>query len=213
MLAPRRPLVPPVLDQGAGRRIAGVLIRLAIGDSATVSIAQSTAIPARVAAIAYRALTLEMGEFMHPGINVEVRFDRGPVVLGIVRQCGPRSGSFEVHLNLFDAQVEYEPGFVRAEERYPVQITGTLRAPSIHGAVYTVTIVDVSKSGLRLRCPKALPPGTRVEVHCREADISGEVRYSREIAPDEFHVGVQADANSKVFAKPGDPDLSALRHG
>jgi hypothetical protein len=212
MVAPVRRSAPQILDRGAGRRIAGVLTRVAIDDRAEAFLARSeSCLPARVSDISYRAVTLEMSEFVDPGSSVDVRFERGPVVHGVVRQCRPHGASFHLHLDLLDAQVEYDPGFARFDERYPVQIMGTLRAPAIPGAVYTITIVDVSRSGVRVRCPKALAPGTKIEVNCREAHISGEVRYSREIAPDEYHLGVQADSNSSVFGAPGNPDLSALR--
>jgi hypothetical protein len=44
---------------------------------------------------------------------------------------------------------------------------------------------------LRVRCPISIPVGARVAVECCNAKISGEVRYMREQALDEFTIGIK----------------------
>ena len=62
--------------------------------------------------------------------------------------------------------------------------------------VYVVTVLDVSKSGLRVSCTSALPAATQVEVKCHGAGVRGEVRYCRDVKKNEFHLGIKADGAS-----------------
>jgi hypothetical protein len=72
-------------------------------------------------------------------------------------------------------------------------------------------ILDVSRSGLRVRCPRRIEPGSQVEVICLRAIIQGEIRYCREVSEDEFYLGLQADAaTSRVSGQAGELDLTAL---
>src|SRR5713226_1657365 len=82
----------------------------------------------------------------------------------------------------------------RQNPRYPVETAGSLWIEGMPSGVYAVTVLDVSKSGLRVRCPTALPNRTRVRVKCLGARVSGEVRYSRHIGQHEFHLGVEVDS-------------------
>jgi hypothetical protein len=88
------------------------------------------------------------------------------------------------------------------DPRYPVEEAGVLLAKQMHVEPYLVTVLDVSRSGLRVRCTNGFPIGTEVTVSCRGADIFGTVRYSRIAFGDvEFNVGIQA---SRVATKEGD---------
>lgn len=64
------------------------------------------------------------------------------------------------------------------------------------GGAFVITILDISKEGLRVRCSRPLERGTRVELKCRQTRIAGEVRYARGIDANEFHVGIQATSVS-----------------
>jgi hypothetical protein len=88
------------------------------------------------------------------------------------------------------------------DPRYPVEEAGVLLAKQMHVEPYLVTVFDVSRSGLRVRCTSGFPIGTEVTVSCGGADIFGTVRYSRMVFGDvEFNVGIQA---SRLTTKEGD---------
>ena len=87
---------------------------------------------------------------------------------------------------------------LRADRRYAVDVGGVLRIEGVPASVYVVTVLDVSKSGLRARCPISIPVGTGVTVTCCDAKISGEVRYVREQELDEFTVGIEATATGGI---------------
>jgi len=91
----------------------------------------------------------------------------------------------------------------RRHDRYTVGEPAILRIIGVKGGVYLITVIDVSKSGLRLSCSVSLAPGTRVEVRWRGARIEGEVRYAREVQAHEFHLGMAADVGE-------DQDLTLL---
>jgi hypothetical protein len=82
------------------------------------------------------------------------------------------------------------------------------------GAIYVVTIIDVSKTGLRVSGSVPLTSGTNVTVLCRGIDITGEVRYSRNVGRDEFHLGVKVDDDSEgPRSEEGELDLTLLFMG
>lgn len=80
----------------------------------------------------------------------------------------------------------------RRHDRFVVETPGILRIQNTRGGIYVITVLDVSKSGLRINCSTALPYGSRVEVKCKNAKVFGEVRYTREVGY-EYHVGIEAD--------------------
>ena len=68
-----------------------------------------------------------------------------------------------------------------------------MRVVGVRGGIYLVTVLDVSKWGLRISCSVEFATGTRVEVRWRGTNIGGEVRYTREVRVHEFHLGIAAD--------------------
>jgi hypothetical protein len=80
----------------------------------------------------------------------------------------------------------------RRHRRFDMEMAGLLRISGLAGGIYMITVLDVSKSGIRVQCPRALDHGTRVEVQCHHFSVLGEVRYSRGMAADEFHIGIEA---------------------
>lgn len=75
------------------------------------------------------------------------------------------------------------------------------------GGAFVITILDVSKQGLRVRCSRELPQGTPVEVRCRRSLIAGEVRYARPMEAGNIHLGIYVVS---VSGKNSDLDLTQI---
>ena len=64
----------------------------------------------------------------------------------------------------------------KAEERkhlrYELEEPAFMRILGPPGGAFVVTILDISKQGLRVRCSRPLPEGTGVELRCRRTMIS-----------------------------------------
>jgi hypothetical protein len=98
----------------------------------------------------------------------------------------------------------------RKHERLAAEIPAVLRLVETRGGIYVVTVLDVSKSGLRISCPSALPEGTKVEIKCRGIAILGIVRYAREVH-EEFHLGIEAEtASAPKITQGSELDLTLL---
>ena len=100
----------------------------------------------------------------------------------------------------------------RRHERFAFEKPGILRLERVRGGLYLITVLDLSKSGLRVNSPRAVPRETRVEVRCLGRTVSGVVRFAREVGPREFHLGIEADraeADGTVWSA-GTLDLTAL---
>jgi hypothetical protein len=80
----------------------------------------------------------------------------------------------------------------RRHDRYQVEIPGLLRLLETRGGIYAVTVLDVSKTGLRISCPQPFASGTRVEIRCQGKKILGTVKYAREVR-NETYLGIEAD--------------------
>jgi hypothetical protein len=81
----------------------------------------------------------------------------------------------------------------RRHDRHQVEIPGILRLQEARGGIYTVTVLDISTTGLRISCPKAVASGTRVEVSCQSTKVSGSVKYARDVGT-EIYLGIEVDA-------------------
>jgi hypothetical protein len=78
----------------------------------------------------------------------------------------------------------------RQEARYPTQDVVEVRILIMDGPLLPATIIDVSRSGLRLQMSTSLGKGMRLEiVYPRTIVIFGEVRYCRRQGSI-FHAGV-----------------------
>jgi len=82
---------------------------------------------------------------------------------------------------------------LRADRRFSVEVAGVLKLTDVKSAVYVITVLDISKSGLRVCCPVAIATGASVQVTCCDTVIAGEVRYCRQEGAEEFYVGIKAD--------------------
>jgi len=96
-------------------------------------------------------------------------------------------------------EIEAQDAERRREARYPTQDPAELQilrgpAEAIYG-----TVLDVSRSGLRIALRKRINRGEQVKLKLHRKVIFGEVRYCRAVS-DGFHVGVQIE---DVVRAPG----------
>lgn len=201
------------VDLEARTRVAAVLARLAVDDPVGLLDGdESSRISARVLALRWGGVELITSEFLAPGTHLGLSFPKAGAGWGEVDRCKPNAGEFAVSITLLDGQFSATSEPTRREPRYSVNISGLLRVPGIKGAFYAITILDVSRSGLRIQSPRAVDAGRKVEVISRDARVAGEVRYSRQVAADEFHLGIHAGPNGNVLGQTGPLDLTLLRH-
>jgi hypothetical protein len=95
---------------------------------------------------------------------------------------------------------------LRRHARHVVEAPGLLRLQETRGGIYVVTVLDVSKAGLRIVCPTAIPSGSPVEVKLHGARVFGTVRYAREVGY-EFHLGIEADRVEAPVGISAGPEL------
>src|SRR5437016_2644795 len=80
----------------------------------------------------------------------------------------------------------------RKEARYEVHEPAVLTAAEGSGATtFAVTVLDVSRSGLRVSLPARLEVGAEVVVRRPSGLIRGQVRYCRSTGPGEYNAGIQ----------------------
>jgi hypothetical protein len=122
------------------------------------------------------------------------------------REVLPPRDRFPVDALPVDAWMEK-----RTDQRYPVEEAAVMRIEGVTGGVYVVTVLDVSRFGLRVSCPVGWPLGTRVKVACHGAEVAGEVRYARDVEPDGYHLGIRADKVSHAGqVQDGEIDVTAI---
>jgi PilZ domain len=78
----------------------------------------------------------------------------------------------------------------RREARYPTQDPVELEVLSDPGEPIYGTVLDVSRSGLRIAVRQRIDRGEQLKVKLHRNVIVGEVRYCRSV-PSGFHVGVK----------------------
>lgn len=78
----------------------------------------------------------------------------------------------------------------RSEARYPAQDPAEIEVlPGPSTPIYA-TVVDVSRSGMRIALPQHLDRGTQIKVSLHNNALHGEVRYCREV-PGGFQAGIK----------------------
>jgi hypothetical protein len=100
----------------------------------------------------------------------------------------------------------------RRHDRYQVEIPGLLRVQEAPGGMYAVTVLDVSRTGLRISCPKPFASGTRVEIRCQSTKVAGTVKYARAVG-NEIYLGIEADVADPGAAETqtaGAPEIDLL---
>ena len=92
-----------------------------------------------------------------------------------------------------------EPGKDRRREQRSHVDAPASRQPldPATGRKSEIRVVDVSTSGLRLRVPELIEPGTVVQIRLRNTVATGEVRYCCPVGK-QFDVGVQFKSVSPV---------------
>jgi hypothetical protein len=76
---------------------------------------------------------------------------------------------------------------------------------------FLVTVLDVSKSGLRVSCSTAASAGKKVTVNFRGAIVSGEARYCRGISANDFNIGIEAASGSaELVSESGELDVTLM---
>jgi PilZ domain len=78
----------------------------------------------------------------------------------------------------------------RREPRYPTRTTATLRVLSDADLSVCVTVIDISRSGLRAECPQFLRHGSEVSIETKELTVVGTVKNCTEIRSGLFGVGI-----------------------
>jgi len=92
----------------------------------------------------------------------------------------------------------------RKEPRYPTEARAEVTEFGSQGRRHLeARMMNISKSGLRLRLSEPLVPGARVRVHFGEVLAFGEVRWCRDLCGDAFDAGVKIDhtVEHKLVAK------------
>ena len=149
---------------------------------------------ARVLSTWRDGLKLRVPEFVQPGAMIQVRI-LDTFAFGEVRSCQPVGSAFHMGIHVQDSFPVPPAGVLqaqRSEPRNEVRVSAELR---IQGRIEThsVTVLDVSRSGLRVRLGCPIAANARVNVFYGNATVSGEVRYSRELGVDEFNIGINVD--------------------
>lgn len=92
----------------------------------------------------------------------------------------------------------------RSEARYPTHDPAEIRILPLSGPRLPATVVDVSRSGLRLELATQLARGLDIEiVVAAKLAVFGEVRYSRRVGV-VFHAGVRIRDVHYVHSHRGD---------
>jgi hypothetical protein len=177
-----------------------------------LSPASSARASARVLDTSRDGLKLRVSEFLHPGATIQVRVT-DTVSFGEVRYCQPAGSAFHVGVQIRDSFAAPAAGSLQPKRKEPRSAVSAIANLRINGApvVHAVTVLDVSRSGLRIRAGIPVPTGSRVDVLYGNVTVSGEIRYARELAPDEFNMGINADCVTGGDQVPeGDLDLTLL---
>ena len=179
-------------------RVSRPILTLPVGKPITLRLlspASSGRSTARILDVAGDGLKLRVTEFLHPGSTIQINTD-DTIVIGEVRYCRPAGAGFQTGIRIHDsfrAPVSHPFESKRRELRNNVLIRAQLRIEGF-ARVHLIKVLDVSRTGLRIRFEMPLPAGTAVQILYRGAAVSGQVRYARELGPDEFNIGINAES-------------------
>jgi hypothetical protein len=128
-------------------------------------------------------LALETQISQGTAVTVQIRAFRFD---GDILYCEPRGDRYEVHVSINDLD---ETG-LRRTPRFPVNIPGVVFSPCV--AVPTkATIVDLSGDGMGIELGIPLLTLSNVAIESESNVAFGIVRFSRELSPGLFRIGVQ----------------------
>ena len=97
----------------------------------------------------------------------------------------------------------------RRHDRFVVELPAIFRLRGNSRGSYLGTVLDVSRTGLRINCPTALLADTPVEITCINVTIEGTVRYARECDPG-FHLGIEAQSAVRAGKRFEGDDLDLM---
>ncbi len=81
----------------------------------------------------------------------------------------------------------------RKEPRYPTGGFVEVNQIGVIAPPFLASVVDVSKSGMRLRMAAAIERGVRLRVRLEDLIAFGEVRWTRQIDEETFEAGLAVD--------------------
>ena len=138
------------------------------------------------------------------GTMVEVQIGNC-VFSGEVLFCERRGGGFETHVSIND----FDESGLRRTPRFPVTLPCVVSSATI-GAPASATIVDISGDGLGIELSTNLPLNSTIAVDSDSNVALGIVRYSQEIGPLRYRVGVQLH---HIAQRTSLPTVSKARTG
>ena len=87
----------------------------------------------------------------------------------------------------------------RKEPRYPTNGSARVLVPFLsEPQTFSARVLDVSKSGLRLKLNTPLAPGTLVQIELKSLVATGTVRHCKKDG-EEYSMGIQLDAVVKKY--------------
>jgi hypothetical protein len=190
----RNPSATITSGPGWGRENRRREPRFAVNESAWLRVLDPPSldrIEATVVNISRSGMKLRLPVLIHVGTTVQVHLDFA-IALGEVRHSEAFKSDCVAGLLLRDVCPLGSPRDARQEVRYPVNVLGSLRVQASQKVTYEINVLDVSKSGLRIRIGQDIPLGTHVDIDCSGARIAGQVRYVRAVDSGEFHMGIRA---------------------
>jgi len=143
------------------------------------------------------------------GTTVQVHL-AAAIALGEVRHSEKSKDDFFAGIILRDVCPTGPGRDSRQEARYPVNVPGSVRIQGSAMETCEISVLDVSKSGLRIRSPKAIPEGTQVDVESSGATITGEIRYVRTLEEGGFNMGIRAYSANEAEGRDGALDLTVI---
>jgi PilZ domain len=167
---------------------------------------------ARVLSTWREGVKLRVPESVQPGATVQIRV-MDTFAFGEIRSCQAVGPAFHIGVHIQDSFPVPRDGVLqaqRSEPRSDVRVSADLK---VQGGIesHRITVLDVSRSGLRVRLGFPIPANTRVEISYGNTVVSGEVRYSRELDVDEFNIGINVDhVTDGGEERDGDFDLNLV---
>jgi hypothetical protein len=185
--------------------------RFVVNESAWLRVLDppSDRIKATVVNISRSGMKLRLPVLIHVGKAVQVHLEFA-IALGEVRHSEAFKADCVAGLLLRDVCPLGSGRDARQEVRYPVNILGSLRVRGSRNVSYEINVLDVSKSGLRIRIGEDIPVGTQVDIDCSGSRISGEIRYLRAVDSGEFNIGIRAHAANRDEGTDDALDLTRI---
>jgi hypothetical protein len=156
--------------------------------------------------VSREGMRLRVPTLSYPGAVIEIRL-ADSIVFGEVRYCRPVASAFETGVHIQDAFRAFGHRGQVSQRKDPRNSVSVGALMHTEGRSLVVTILDISRTGLRVRCPIAVPALTSVEITWGEITVGGTIRYAREVEANEYNLGISADVLSTA---DGPADMEGL---